>query len=278
MKKWMIACLAVFLVSVSAVSAGLLMTKGINDIAGIKMENLCIDTDANKPSPEFKRGYVQDTNGIYWDECNPDPDGPDLIERACDNGFIKDKLVTCEKGCYLGVCAKYTLFRIPKNGQLPASQTFLSLSRLTESRYEDKKNTKYQLNLFNLMTLNTILQDIDNRLKILEINQGIGEAYPLVVRLTNVKSISDNVVVEMKYYNVTYDGKIAVAEISAIDPDLEIFVENGGFKKIIGSLDDQYDIKAELSELYDDGKLKAVALSDKGKVAKVRGIEIISQK
>lgn len=273
MKKSVIVSLAILLVSVSAVSAGLIIGKGIEDIAGIKMENLCIDTDAKKPSPEFKRGYVQDTNGIYWDECNPDPNGPDLIERTCESGFVKDMMVECEKGCYLGVCMKYTFFNFPKNGQLPASQTFLSLSRLTESRYENSKDAKYQLNLFNLMTLNTILQDIDKRLRILEVNQGIGEAYPLVVRLAKVKSIKDQVVMEMKYYNVTYDGKLLVSEISATDMDLEVFVENGGFRAIIESFDDQYKLKDALSESFRGGKLKAVSLTDKGKIAKIQAFE-----
>ncbi|PIN78376.1 hypothetical protein COV16_06010 [Candidatus Woesearchaeota archaeon CG10_big_fil_rev_8_21_14_0_10_34_8] len=170
-KIWFLSLL-IILLSSTIVYAGLLVTRDSNDIIGLNLDHLCIDTDGNKISPEYKRGYVQDINGLYWDECNVNLNEPDLIERVCKNGFVKDQMVECEKGCYLGACVKFAFFSLPDRTLLPASQKFLSIQRFTETRFvEDETESKYKLNLFNLIDLTDILHDIDLRLRKLESKQ-----------------------------------------------------------------------------------------------------------
>ena len=270
--------IVMMLLSLSLVSSNFLINRGVQDLPeGMNRNNLCIDTDANKDSPEFKRGYVQDLNGIFWDECNADENGPDLIERVCDDGFVKDELYYCEKGCYLGACVKFSFFSLPKKTYLPASQKFLSLQRFTISRFgKENSGSKYSLNLFNIIDLNGILKDIDARLKALEAAKS-QEVFPLNLRLTAVSSLDagEIEILEMAYYHAEYDGSFLLEKVSFMNPDLEIFVGEEDFD-ILNPMSDESELTEHLAELYSNDLVNFVALSEKGKAAREKGLNLIS--
>ncbi|RME54782.1 hypothetical protein D6777_02695 [Candidatus Woesearchaeota archaeon] len=159
MKKLVVLILFVLLMG-NFSYASIFGVKTLDDLPeGFNVEELCVDTDAGKDNPEYKRGYVQDINGLYWDQC---VDG-ELVERTCQDGFVKDVYVTCKKGCYQGACVKY--FNLQHSSILPITKLFSSFFVYSPPK---KTNSKYYLQSYNLEKINEILYDIDQRLSRIE--------------------------------------------------------------------------------------------------------------
>lgn len=247
--------LIIFSLVISSVSAGML-----SDVfaQNSNMKNLCVDTDANKDRPEFKRGYVQDMDGIYWDQC-VNSEGGGLIERICVDGHMENKIYKCERGCYAGSCVKYSWFKLPSTGYLPFSKNFLSLKRLISS--EPPNKAKYDFDIFNLAGLKDFLQDIDKRLSAIEEQMGILEREELIVRLNKVESFTNSDVLDIAYYKLDENLNV-VEEAGSAQADLEMFVKVKAYNdvKILFASDSVNGI----GDYNDD--LNMIALNDDGKV------------
>lgn len=207
-------------------------------------KSLCIDTNGNLEESQYKRGYVQDANGIHWDQCM---NGNKVIERICKDGSVKNIVYGCENGCLFGACKKYSLFKFPDFGLLPISQKFLTFQKSDERIGS------------NLQLLEKNLEDLSNRL--LRIEKELGLVEPrYFIRISAVNSFESGEIFGVEYFSIDKDWNNVKKENSN-DIDLEVLVLNEEFEAIVKSFNIN---KVELSNF----NIKRIAFTEKGKKLK----------
>lgn len=166
-------------------------------------KEICLDTDASSPAPEYKRGYVSTIQGTLWDDC----DDKTLIEQYCLNNKPESQRVQCEKGCTRGSCSKYALFK-PTRLKMPLFSKLSQYFGFEESN--NKKVSKYEVEKINANLINSAFRDIDKRLSLIEANIPENDIFPIVLETSEKK----------KFKAAANNGIIQLTETKFLLPDL----------------------------------------------------------
>lgn len=165
-------------------------------------KDICLDTDASSSISEYKRGYVSNLHGVFWDEC----DDNTLIEMYCLDGKPESKRIECEKGCTRGSCSRYALFK-PTRLKMPL---FARLSQYFGFEQSTKKVSKYEVEKIDTNLINSAFRDIDKRLSLIEANIPEENVFPIILETNDKK----------RFKAVANDGMVQLTETKLLLPDL----------------------------------------------------------
>ncbi len=240
----------------------------------------CVDTDSFKTSPEFVRGYAQDSTGYYWDECTDDSV---LVERICSAGFATSKEVECEKGCFRGACIKYSFLRLP-TFKLPFKEKWESLRvepirlSLGGGREEAEASAEFRLAVMEarVNALQAALKSIYPNLQLeYAATDGIEEiVFPLVLKVTATEGNMDSGAInDVFYVRLDLKGKEVLLEmVSYENPDVELMADKVTFRKL-KALAETPDLNVNAAETLiakalGSNKAKINAYTSRGELAK----------